>query len=557
MSNKVSHQLSHLMLRGQTYYTNFKMKGSTKSIRLSLGTDSLRQAQAMMSRISPYIPLVQSGAMSVEAFKSKLNGMTDLTKQDLDTFLFRTLEADIIEAEYIPQLGKLAKEMGTPIIKPEDTADAAYGYAKAAQSWVFEGNDGTVNLIKNHFQHQNIDPSSLSNEISEASTKLDMSKSKVYQAYQAFYNGDFLKYEQLVNSLKSQLSTESHLSHNSIKRDAVTSKPELCNNQAIKLSEAWKMFVQEKGNHWRLPVAKENQRFYEVLLLVVGDIPVDVITKQHIRDALQVAKNLPSRTIKPYSRMTLEECINLTQDVNYDVPEDDLISSEHVHKHLKIWRSLFSTFLVEQKDILLKAPTEGINYKIEPNRGGHYSETEMCKLKMYFNGLPCDDRLKLYFLTLIYTGARRGEIADIKKEHIKQNDDTGRYYIAITGGKSKHAKRNVPVHKLIEPLLLKHISTLSSNDLVFSDLPDYTTITQTWVNIMRELKIPDHDEFGLKRRIHSLRHTFISKAITAIVNHTLVQFVVGHSRTRSLGLTNIYVHAPPIKDLLPVVDCIE
>ncbi|EPV8936325.1 tyrosine-type recombinase/integrase, partial [Yersinia enterocolitica] len=275
MSNKVSHQLSHLMLRGQTYYTNFKMKGSTKSIRLSLGTDSLRQAQAMMSRISPYIPLVQSGAMSVEAFKSKLNGMTDLTKQDLDTFLFRTLEADIIEAEYIPQLGRLAKEMGTPIIKPEDTAGQAHEYAKAAQSWVFEGNDGTVNLIKNHFQHQNIDPSSLSNEISEASTKLDMSKSKVYQAYQAFYNGDFLKYEQLVNSLKSQLSTESHLSHNSIKRDTVTSKPEVCNNPAIKLSEAWKMFVQEKGNHWRLPVAKENQRFYEVLLLVVGDIPVD------------------------------------------------------------------------------------------------------------------------------------------------------------------------------------------------------------------------------------------------------------------------------------------
>ena len=50
--------------------------------------------------------------------------------------------------------------------------------------------------------------------------------------------------------------------------------------------------------------------------------------------------------------MTLAEC------VAYDVPEEDLISSEHVHKHLKIWRSLFKTYLVDHKDILTISLTE-------------------------------------------------------------------------------------------------------------------------------------------------------------------------------------------------------
>lgn len=52
--------------------------------------------------------------------------------------------------------------------------------------------------------------------------------------------------------------------------------------------------------------------------------------------------------------MSLAECID------YDVPEDDLIASEHVHKHLKLWRSLFKTYLVDQKDVLTKSLLMGL-----------------------------------------------------------------------------------------------------------------------------------------------------------------------------------------------------
>ncbi|MEE4411315.1 MULTISPECIES: hypothetical protein [unclassified Serratia (in: enterobacteria)] len=343
MSNKVSHTIQ----RGRTFYTNFRVNDSKKFVRLSLNTDSLKQAQVTMSKMAPYIPLVQSGAMSVEEFKDKLNGMRELTKQDLDTFLLRMLEADIFEAESLPRIGKIAKGMGETISDPAATAAAAGEHAKAAQSWVYQGDEGSELLIKANFLHQNIDPSSLAKEISAASTTLDMSKAKLYQAYQAFYDGDFPMYEQLVSSLKSKLPSSQRLTaSDNVTIDAKDNTP-----PAIKLSEAWKMYVADKGQKWRRSVAGENQRFYEVLLYVVGDVPVDGITKQHIREALLVAKNLPTRTHKPYSSMKLAECIA------YDVPEEDLISSEHVHKHLKIWRSLFKTYLVDHKDILTTAPT--------------------------------------------------------------------------------------------------------------------------------------------------------------------------------------------------------
>ena len=112
-------------------------------------------------------------------------------------------------------------------------------------------------------------------------------------------------------------------------------------------------------------------------------------------------------------------------------------------------------------------------------------------------------------------------------------------------GKSQSTKIGGPVQT--------HSPTLRRGSGVWG-LPDYTTITNGWVAILDSLEIPTYDEFGLKRRIHSLRHTFISIAIANVSNAALVQFVVGHSRTQSLGITSRYTHRPPLRELLCVVD---
>lgn len=388
----------------------------------------------------------------------------------------------------------------------------------------------------------------------EVVSQIDMSLAMKYQAYEAFYSDDFLKYRQILDSLKGQVKSIADKANVQELTPIQSPSPQQAisrSSSAVTLSEAWKIYVADKGQKWRKSVAGENQRFYEVLLYVVGDNPIVGITKQHIREALRVAENLPTRTRKPYSSMSLAECIA------YDVPEEDLISSQHAHKHLKIWRSLFKTYLVDHKDILVTAPTTGISYEVTSNRGGHYSFGEMTKLKNTLTDLPATDWRRDYFLTLIYTGARRGEIADLRKTHIRLDEETGRHYIYIEGGKTDHAQRQIPIHQKLEGVLLKRVALLSDDDLVFGNLPDYTTITNGWVAIMETEAIPTFDEFGLKRRIHSLRHTFISTAIASVSNAALVQFVVGHSRTQALGITSRYTHRPPLKDLLCVVDCID
>ena len=90
----------------------------------------------------------------------------------------------------------------------------------------------------------------------------------------------------------------------------------------------------------------------------------------------------------------------------------------------------------------------------------------MQKLKKALSNLPSTDWRKDYFLTLIYTGARRAEIADIRKRHIRRDDETGRHYIFIEGGKTDHAQRQIPVHKNWRGLF-KRIAQLSDEDLVF------------------------------------------------------------------------------------------
>ncbi|MDA6779121.1 tyrosine-type recombinase/integrase [Escherichia coli] len=309
------------------------------------------------------------------------------------------------------------------------------------------------------------------------------------------------------------------------------------------------MFTAEKGKGWAATIANENQRYYDVLIYVVGDLPVYSISKQNIRQTLEVVKNLPRRNKKPYSEWTLEQCIEA------DIPEDDLISSANVKKHLKIYSSFFKVFLKDEKDILEKAPTEGIKYEVQENKGGHYSRPEMRRFVERLNTFT--DWRRDYFLTLIYTGARRGEIAAIRKEQFRKDEETGRYYIFIADGKTEHAQRQIPVSRTLEALLVERVKNIKSSALVFGDLPPYEQIGIEWYSLMESCQVLKYNEFGQRRVIHALRHTFISEAIAKTHNAALVQFVVGHSRTQSLGITARYAHRPLLKDLLPVVDCIQ
>ncbi|MEF7177862.1 tyrosine-type recombinase/integrase [Escherichia coli] len=550
MGNRVDNKAPKFTTkRGNTFYINFRLPDGT-FFRRSLGTDSLKAVQVTMSRLSPYIPLVQNGSLSVEQFKMHIDGFREATQRDFDTYLLDWLRLGVDEVKRMPELGRLNKSIfpDSPI-SASKSVEEAKGQSETLLNRVYSGGDSTARMLLATLHQKKV--SFGQNDIEQAyevAGQIDMHQTMLHQAYEAFYAGDIVRYRALVESMQSQLAETERRKKPATKQAVVTVDAPEDDNTPL-LSEAWKLFVAEKGKTWAITIARKNNRFYKVLMHVLGDVPVGSITKQHIRQTLAVIENMPRRNVKPYSEMTLEECID------FDVPEDDLISSANVKKHLKIYSSFFKVFLKDEKDILEKAPTEGIKYEVTENKGGHYTKQEMKRLIERLSTFT--DWRKDYFLTLIYTGARRGELAAIRKEHIRHDEETGRYYIFIEGGKTEHAQRQIPVSKKIESLLLSRIEPLKSADLVFGDLPTYEHIAFQWRSLMDDCKVTKFNEFGQKRVIHACRHTFISEAITKTGNATLVQFVVGHSRTQSLGITARYTHRPPLNELLKVVDSVD
>lgn len=163
---------------------------------------------------------------------------------------------------------------------------------------------------------------------------------------------------------------------------------------------------------------------------------------------MEVVENLPKRVVQPYRSMSIQQLIACD-----DVPPDDLVGVEAIHKHLKLYKSLFKTFLTESKDILTKSPTDGVVAAPSKARFGAYSTAEMKKFVGWALKQP-DNWQKWITLLLAYTGARRSEIGKLEKSQIKFDEDSQRYYFLIAEGgqgKTENATRQVVIHpKLIE-----------------------------------------------------------------------------------------------------------
>lgn len=62
------------------------------------------------------------------------------------------------------------------------------------------------------------------------------------------------------------------------------------------------------------------------------------------------------------------------------------------------------------------------------------------------------------------------------------------------------------------------------------------------------------DDYGDRRVVHSIRHSCISEMISKTSNHVLVQQIVGHEHSQSLGITARYTHRVPLSELINVID---
>ena len=109
----------------------------------------------------------------------------------------------------------------------------------------------------------------------------------------------------------------------------------------LTLGEAWGRYVKDKGKSWTAAIHSANERYMEVMLTVLGaERDVRSITRQDIKHVMEAVTGLPKRVVQPYRSMRIEQLLSCD-----DIPEEHLLGTEAIHKHLKIYKSLFKTYL--------------------------------------------------------------------------------------------------------------------------------------------------------------------------------------------------------------------
>jgi integrase len=326
--------------------------------------------------------------------------------------------------------------------------------------------------------------------------------------------------------------------------------------KVLTLSNAWAMYKDEKGRNWTNSISMANERYMEVLLTVLGgETDVAAISKQDIKQVMEIVENLPKRVVQPYRSMPIQQLIECD-----DVPPDQLVGVEAIHKHLKLYKSLFKTFLTESKDFLSKSPTDGVVAAPSKARFGAYSTAEMKKFVGWALKQP-DNWQKWITLLLAYTGARRGEIAKLEKSQIKFDEDSQRYYFLIAEGgqgKTENATRQVVIHpKLIEWGFMEYVDR-QWKERIFSEVAgtNMTKIGKVFADVRDQLGIPYLDDYGQRRLLHSIRHSVCSAAMAGWVSNILhLQQTVGHEK--SGGITKRYLHTFPLSSVSYVIDGIN
>ena len=147
-------------------------------------------------------------------------------------------------------------------------------------------------------------------------------------------------------------------------------------------------------------------------------------------------------------------------------------------------------------------------------------------------------------LVLLYTGMRVMELGELKAADVHLDER----YIDLQGTKTKSAKRIVPIHKDIVPVI----------EALLADGGEYLVVSGhgapiTYEQWKRKILAPINEIIGAKHTLHDTRHTFISAAERSGLdaNSIILKRIVGHST--SGNTTAIYTHKN-IADLLAAID---
>jgi integrase len=346
------------------------------------------------------------------------------------------------------------------------------------------------------------------------------------------------------------LALEALVSPNEVLKRGVATIPEQENLPPLKdyikgfidsrTSGTWLSKTGKQMNPWSDEIYNENTSYLEILSLLIGDVPLNLVDGQVLDRAFRdVIVNLPLGNRKPYNKMAPTE---RAEQVYLGVIDDsDVITGKTAFQYKKLLMSFFS---YTRDQYLIKAsPTSEMRLVIErssSNIRGAFDDHQVKRIISYCKSKK--DHQKWAPIIMAYTGARCGEIMQLRKEDIKTCKDSGIHYILITkdAGKLKtsSSQRKVPIHsKLIDMGFLGFVA--GSGERLFCG--DGKTLTRFYEQIQKHCDLPPRNELDELLSLYSLRHSVITKLQEENINEATTQQVVGHKKQTNVTNKN-YTH---------------
>lgn len=163
--------------------------------------------------------------------------------------------------------------------------------------------------------------------------------------------------------------------------------------------------------------------------------------------------------------------------------------------------------------------------------------------KSKLNGETISDIL----LILIYTGMRINELLSVRTEDVKLEER----YINLLGTKTKAAKRLVPIHKKIIPLIEARLAT--GGEYLITD-KNGKRIAYDQLNSKMLYQFCKQNK--MNHTFHEARHSFATYTKASGLDSTLRQFIIGHAN--GVITDDVYTHPEVLlPELIKEIDKLE
>ena len=256
-------------------------------------------------------------------------------------------------------------------------------------------------------------------------------------------------------------------------------------------------------------IAKEAYR--EVEYLAQNFERVSEINYDSISTYIKKLRIKGNKGTKGNSKDTIKKKLNWLRCYWRHLQQEKIIprTTQHVMKNVLEWVTPFDghkipTIATDFTDVL------------------HYEPEEMLKIWRYIRKNSYIEMLEV-ITAQMFTGARVSECIN----HINDKDITEKY-IMIQKGKTKGARRQVPIHSMLQPLLVNlkakgYFKVTSKN------------ISNDFMDIRKACGFIADEEANTKYDMHSIRHTVCTLMERGRISETTVEQIVGHKPRSVLG----------------------